>query len=265
MSEIPKYHPHLLFEAASKAWPKSVVVAGEVAPEVNPKVCVVLCPLYTPGPLEESNLLASPFGISDSRVVNKIHAYSNVLEALQSSIGEWGGKLDLKIAFANKGVLGNHNESEVEQLVYHEEVYRKWFANLNQKLNIDINFFNYNDLGINFPTFIDMDRLPENLSIPTKDGEKYMLESFNQLLVLASVVPTNKDARKVVKNIVGGEGFNFVSAFWVIAGYLAFDWKIHQLIGDGGIYIMAERFDPLFWIYKLTPSLKRVNKILLKA
>ena len=265
MAEILGYHPDYLWRAVSKVWPESAVVPGLKMPDVNAKACFVLCPLYSPGSLEESHLIVPPATITDSRVSRKVEAYEAVVSALHSKLKSLGGGLDLTVVFANKGVLGDHDYTEEWKLGYHKELYQSRFEKLSSDIGLQVKFYDYNELGVEFPVFVGNKPLPEGMVVPDQEVERTMLGYFDQLLKLSFALNVNKDSRKVVKNIIGGENMGFEAAFWVIAGYLAFDWRIHELIGDAGIYIMAERFDPLFWIYKLTPGLKRVNKVLLKA
>ncbi len=265
MAETISYHPDDFWKTISEVWPESVVIPGLKPPDINAKACIVLCPLYSPGSLEESRLIAPPATITDSRVSRKVEAYEAAVSALHSKLKSLGGSLDLMVVFANKGVLGDHDHSEEWKLDYHQGLYQSRFAKLSGDAGVQVNFYDYDELGIEFPVFVGNKPLPEGMVVPNQEVEKTMLGYFDQLLKLSFALSTNKDARKVVKNIMGGENMGFESAFWDIAGYLAFDWKIHELIGEAGIYIMAERFDPLFWIYKLTPSLKRVNKVLLKV
>ena len=55
------------------------------------------------------------------------------------------------------------------------------------------------------------------------------------------------------------------NVFWLIAGYLAFDNKIAEIVGDNGIYITSERLEPLFGIAKFTESLSNLTRIQTKA
>ncbi|EKE05002.1 MAG: hypothetical protein ACD_19C00426G0024 [uncultured bacterium] len=61
------------------------------------------------------------------------------------------------------------------------------------------------------------------------------------------------------------KGINYGSAFWLIAGYLAFDGIIANIINPNGLYIAAERFPGLFGIAKLTESLNKLTRVQLNA
>jgi hypothetical protein len=88
---------------------------------------------------------------------------------------------------------------------------------------------------------------------------------FNKYLDLPVTVIDNKKSRKVIDRVMTMNGINFSSAFWLIGGYLAFDHKMQNLIGRNGIYLASERFDPLFYISKLTPSLDELTRIQIRA
>lgn len=55
------------------------------------------------------------------------------------------------------------------------------------------------------------------------------------------------------------------TTFWMVAGYLAFDYQIPEILGQGGLYISAERFGPIFKIARLTPALNEMARIEVKA
>ena len=92
-----------------------------------------------------------------------------------------------------------------------------------------------------------------------------MINILNSYLKLPHTIVDNKKNRKIIERILNMEGLGFNGAFWLIAGYLAFDYKISPLVGENGILLAAERFEPLFGIAKMTPSLSELTRINIKA
>ena len=53
--------------------------------------------------------------------------------------------------------------------------------------------------------------------------------------------------------------------FWLTTGYLAFDYRIPEIVGENGVYLATERFEPLFGISTFTSGLKEMPRVSLKA
>lgn len=253
------------WDAVKKAWPDSVVVEGQRGVSLSPKICVVLCPLYAKGSKwENSRLIGLSESIDDSRVARKLEPYIATVQALHEAAQFYGEWIEPTFVFTNKGVHVDPETQDVELLLsHHQQLYEKKLRERFSPLGLDFQLLNYDDIGVNFPMCVDLDSWPVGLVNPQTSMETAMLNSFQSILNLVHTIPINKDARKVVKNIMEGDNISFISAFWIIASYLVFDEKIYDIVGAGGIYVMVEKMNPLFWIYKLTPSLKEVNKIML--
>lgn len=250
------------WSAIENAWPDVRVVNKKEI--INPMIdaCVVYCPLYAPGFMSESELISYPDTIQDSRVAGKTLAYSASLKGISEYAKRMGGELNLKAVFANKGVIMDQKYSGLnkQKLAYHSELYKKYTKELCESLGINYDYFDYNDLGVEFPTFVGGKSLPKNIAIDFNEKtEPQLISAFNQNLNLSEEIVNNNKNRKVVKNIIrlmGVEG-----AYWLIAGYLVFDWKIASLVGGEGIYLVAERANSLFGISKLTKSLNAITRV----
>lgn len=226
------------------------------------KALFTLCPLYEIGQLQDAGLVKFPGAIESSRVAGKWKGIQNVLERLSQYAITKGGSLDLSVVFANKGVLLNvqPRAEDEETLKYHELLYKNEVAIFCQKCGIDFTFLNYDDCNIVFPRFVD-----PNSPIPATGNS--MIDSLNQYMeslgLPNAITSKNKKTRRLLKDI--SESFGEKAAFWLVAGYLAFDHKIPEMIGENGIYISTERFDPLFRIAGLTKALEVLTRIEVKA
>ena len=264
-------YSEMFWSQIKNAWPEtSVVNPKDINFSSQTEVCVVLCPLYLPGKLEESKLMPYPAIINGSRVANKMNAYLSVINLMNNCISEFGGKMNLNVVFANKGVLfsGKPGKDQLGYLKHHKDIYAQFFNDFGKMSGININFFDYDDFGVQFPIFVD-----PKASIPVEiadiewsgPSESKMIFQLNKCLNLPIAIEDTKKSRHAVKRVLDMEGTTYESAFWIIAGYLAFDYKIADIIGQNGIYIAAERFEPLFGIARLTKSLRELTKVQLKA
>lgn len=267
------FDKEVFLETVGSAWPESVVVdrGHELLPD-KLNVCVIFCPLYSPGPLSESKLIRPPMKIIDSRVSQKAEAYASVLKVASDYLGPFGGSLSVKAVFANRGVLfgGEPTGEEKQYLNYHGELYKSMMQEFSQMTGSELEFYDYDDLGVKFERLIDPNKpIPED----AKNGVKEEIREESKVIVylnnylgpnLPFEIIDNKKTRKVIKSIMS-IGIDIDQAFWLIAGYMAFDHKIPQLVGKNGIYLVSERFGPLFRISKFTPELDNVTRIQLKA
>lgn len=242
----------------------------EIEPYSKVAACVVVCPLYDKGDLMHSKLLKFPAQLKDSRVSVKVEAYLTVIQALNESLKSVGTKLDLNVVFANKGVLlsGEAGSGEQEALDYHFGLYKKKFSDFSDDQGFEISFSDYNNWGVNFPVFIntsqkapDSGPFPEGIVKP----ESKMIWQLNKYFPQRSPILDIKKNRHTVGRIMQMNGLTYGGAFWLIAGYLAFDANIAKIVGDNGIYIVAERLEPLFGIAKFTKSLDELARIQIKA
>jgi hypothetical protein len=238
------------------------------SPKIN--VCMVFCPLYAHGELSDSKIIFPPDEILDSRVAGKFEAYMPVINSMQKYLKDFGGGIDLTAVFANKGVIlsDEPQDKHKEALDYHAELYKNAMNELSKTLEIPVNFYDYESLGVNFPQFYNPQKavMPENIYIePEMRPESQMINALNQYFGDHSPIEDNKTNRKVVKSILQFKGTSFEAAFWLIAGYLAFDPKIPDLIGENGVYLVSERADSLFWISKLTSTLDKLTRVQVKV
>lgn len=245
----------------------------------NIQVLFTFCPLYQQGALQNSELLASPSGITESRVAGKWDALQKVVSTMQTAIGNTG-VLEVTVVFANRGVLLNHmpTEADEEALTYHEELYRQAVTQFFSGKGVAAKFLTYNstETRVHFPKFVNPNDDIPNLSrfedtarrnILDADDPNTMIELLNHYMKgfgLESAIPVvNKKVRQTLKDLI--KAFGSKTAFWLVAGYLAFDGKISELVGENGVYMATERFAPLFKIARLTPSLYNMTRVEIPA
>ena len=267
--EKQKIHSEVFWSQVEKSWPDTYVAdKREIVLGEKIEVCVVLCPLYSPGKLDESTLMLPPASIKDSRVANKVNAYMTTIYAMNGYLSGLGGQMHLNMVFANKGVLfaGKHGPVQEKALLHHKAVYTEAWNRFGRLNKIGIEFSDYDDWGVKFPVFVD-----PKATVPTDLQEvlgiKYLPESkmIAQLNTYfgKNIIDNKKNRHTVERTLSMGVDYN--AAFWLIAGYLAFDDNIANIVGPTGIYIAAERFEPLFGIAKFTESLKGLTRVQLKA
>lgn len=272
--QIDGYNQQTLLNRAKEAWPNTVVVdRGNNLTPHDLNVCVALCPLYAPGSLNESKLISPPMQIGDSRVAQKMDAYLSTFDAINGYLSKVGGSMSLTVVFANKAVLfeGKPDQEEVRNLDHHKGLYKSAMEEFSTRTGVKMDFYDYDDLGVEVSRFVD----PNN-PVPdfAKQGVEEGMGSESKVIAylgnyLEGVIPfeltDNKKTRKVIKNLKKAGRLEDNNVFWLIAGYLAFDHRIPGLVGKNAIYVVSERFDPLFRVSKFTPELDSVTRIELKA
>ena len=228
-----------------------------------------LCPLYQPGKLQNSQLLSIIPGsdpieiIKNSRVGKKWEQTMSVLKTTADFIESQEKNFQVEVVFANKGVLLNHepNEEDCKALADHDSIYRQAIGEELGKMGIEHHYWNYQDFEVQYPDFVNPKQsLPQGgLSICTIN------QYLNDLNIGHPGIVDNRHNRKRLKRLTEMEGISSNAIFVLVTGYLAFDHKIVPHIGEKGIYMVAERFDPLFAISKFTPDLAKLAKIKIKA
>ena len=123
-----------------------------------------------------------------------------------------------------------------------------------------IEFTTASALGVEFPDLVNMNQLDtmfdHNLS-PNDQAWK-MIDMFNS--TLGREIVNNKANRKRISRLIK-MNLSPEQAYWLVGGYLTFDHLIPGLAGENGIYITAERLNPLFSTIKLTPEAAEVPRI----
>ena len=211
--------------------------------------------------------------IEQSRVANKWNALLKVTNMMQDFLAPFGG-IELTAVFANKGVLSGREVTgrDEKALLRHRELYKQTVQRFMVEKGIEGQFFSYDELGVSFPTFVNpLDDMPipkEPLEIRKGDQAKRMIWCLNEYLIqngVSTQIVGNRSNRKVIEKLLEMKGMRFNGVFWLVAGYLVFDHMIPKLIGDDGIYLSTERFEPLFCIARFTPSLKELTIVEIKA
>lgn len=270
-------NPQIFWQEVTKSWEGGVNVVLHGNPHINPqtKALVALCPLYASGGLAESKLLLNPSSIAESRVGNKWKAITQVTAAINDQLQKAGGNLELFVVFANKGVLLGKEPTAAEEqaLVAHDMLYKDVVSNFCKDKGITLKYYNYGELGVHFPTFVDLRKpvhftkeMPGNITKSGSDGVwclNNLLEQYN----IPTVVPDNKDSRHVMTSLFKMQGISYSGIFNLAIGYLAFDHMIPGLLDNDqeGIYLTAERFAPLLGIPALTPDLKKLRRVCINA
>ncbi len=226
------------------------------------------CPLYAPGDLSASTIALHPQSIADSRVGKKWSATTTAVEALTGYLRERQGDLELTVAFADTGVLLSH----VPEIEHHDAVanhiglYQGEIDTFCQERGIKYSFTTFSDLGVNFPRFVNLREKPPTLKPTDYEADSNsVLEALNEYLVKQGIpnhIHNNKTARNRINDLMKANGVE--TTFWLVAGYLAFDYMIPALLGQNGVYMSVERFDPVFRIASLTEGLKGYPRLEVK-
>lgn len=256
-----------IWSVIEKSWPETSVVnkQDELGKEI--RAAVVLCPLYAPGDLTSAGLIKPPLKIDDSRVAGKVRAYRQSLTAMADFAQTTGRKLQLSVVLADRGVLfsGEPTKSDKRALDYHYQLYCQVWGDFSKRQGVGVTTSKYSEKNVCFPDFLDLRAsLPVSKRSEGVSRESEVISYLNQYF--GTTILETKKNRHVVERILGIRGINSTTeAFWLIAGYLAFDPQIPKLVGPEGIYVVAERLEPLFGISRFTEALNQLTRVQLKA
>lgn len=258
-----------LSSVVKKTWPESATVNFDVLEGAVINTLITFCPLYKPGALKESQLTMPPVSIEESRVANKWAAVKKVLAAIQGYLTSVAGELNLHAVFANKAVLlaQEPTDGDYQVLGEHSAVYKSVLNQFCYEQGINCSYNTYTDLAVPGSDFVN-----PIAKVPGATNGliwRQLIGYFNTFLEsegIPSRVVDNKKNRRLVEKLhsLGGKTTS-EEVYWLVTGYLAFDHIIPKLVGANGLYIATERFEPLFGISNMTPSLKAMPRIHLKA
>ncbi len=289
--QLKQTENHGFWTAVETSWDKGISVVGkenDVKSDVH--ILCTFCPLYALGSLEDSRLLDNA-SIDTSRVASKWNALRAVLKGLNSHARSAGGSIEVTAVFANRGVLlGTDAQArDFDTLEIHGFVYEQALKTFSVDTGIECRFATFDDLDVPLPKFVNThaaipDRFTANSNCEglKKQKEALLIEALNnyaQIIGLADRVSivNNKHNRKRVTKIMNmwrgpsGELETGATelAFWLLAGYITFDHLIPDILHSSpdktGIYLVTERFDPLFAIAEFTASLKPIPRVNIKA
>jgi len=260
----------------ANSWEDGITIKNSLMIDLNQPVDILftLCPLYSKGDLQSSTIMTQDISIETSRVSGKWLGLQKVIATLKKFLMENGSGIgNIKVVLANKGVLLNAipSNEHLEVLKLHADIYYQALSNYfaEQDLTFEFLGFDSSEINVTFPYFINPNsRLPEVSATidESKTSQFNIIEIMNAYFLLLDknvIVINNNDNRIIIKDLVKVFGIN--TTFWLVAGYLAFDYKIKALIGNNGIYLSTERFDGIFKIAKLTTSLARLPRIEIKC
>jgi hypothetical protein len=260
---------HELINVVQAAWPETTAENLDKTASKDIRLLFTLCPLYLPGSLSESGLMMSSASIECSRVARKWKALTEVITGLDNYFKAIEGSLSLSAVFASKGVLlaAQPNIDHEVAIMNHNDIYQEALDKFCQGKKIALDFTNYHQLGVKFPDFVNPNsRIP--VYTGTGDSKNMLVNAINAHLQ-AEQIPSqlfdNKANRRLVDKIAGIEGVGSSGAFWLITGYMAFDYMIPTLASENGLYLATERFEPLFGISHFTEGLKVMPKLKIKA
>lgn len=233
----------------------------------NMKALVVFCPLYAHGSLETSELLGEGASIESSRVGGKWQVIKHLLNTMASGLHDLGGNMELIAILANKGVLLKHQPTQKDEkaLDYHNLAYQKAVEDLTKQIGITCQYTNYDELGVNYPRFINPQASIPGIADDILDTDiidvHQLVQALNIILFnsIKQPIADNKDTRRALSYLVNS--FGLKSAFWLASSYPPFDQMIPQIIGQNGVYLSAERFGGLFKITNLTPGVKKMTRL----
>lgn len=260
-----------LWDAVKGSHSPMRVLNQEQAGNENLSALVTFCPLYQPGDLATSQLMAAPAKIGESRVAGKWQALQSVLGAMASYQHKTGKELSVTAVFANRGVLlgTEPTAADVERLAHHGEVYQKAISAFCADSGVACDFTDYEELDVPISQFVNPgEAIPDSDSATSFQigSPGYVLDALNSYakkLNLPTQLTQNRDTRRKIGDLT--KSFGPETAFWLTAGYLAFDYKIPELVGEGGVYLGTERFAPIFRIATLTPGLRSMARVEISA
>lgn len=238
---------------------------------LNLSALITFCPFYEPGDLATSQLSPAPAEIGESRVANKWKALQSVLGAAAKYQHETGNEFCLTAVFANKGVLlgAEPTDEDSIRLAHHGEVYQQAIGDFCTNLDIPLTFTDYTECSVSFPDFVNpsdeipVEGLETDFDMNTPGFVVDALNTFSANCDLPTKLTQNRGTRRKIEYLT--EAFGPETTFWLTAGYLAFDYKIPEMVGKGGVYLATERFAPIFRISNLTPSLKQLARVNISA
>ncbi len=234
---------------------------------------VVLCPLYETGSLEGSRLIYDLSSIERSRVKNKLPAYKAVLGSLADYFNSIGIDLKVKFAFADKGILLSHDPGEKEHaaLYAHSSFYRTEVERFANSKKVGYEYLTFSDLDLKFPRFSDTRLgIPEDIAIKLEINRASSLDEHTAIACINeylksiqahTVIESGKLEIGTVRQLTSIKDFPHEMLFGFIANYIALQEKIPDHVGEDGIFIQAERFNPLLKVPNLVEGLKALTRI----
>lgn len=266
MGEIKEFNSKGLETAIRKAWWESSGVNLDQLQHPLVNALITLCPLYQPGSLSSSKILHPPTSIEQSRVANKWPALKTVLGAMSDYLTTADGQLSLVAVFAGRGVLLSQTPTEGDSVALeaHVDIYKQAVSEFCNQNQIDLTFTTQDELGVRFPQFVN----PRG-RIPDDCPDANLIDLMNKYLQAEgnkTEVVNNRKNRVLLEKLhdLGGKTSR-ENVFWLVTGYLAFDHLIPNLVGSNGVYLATERFEPLFGISNMTPKLKELPRVHIKA
>lgn len=224
---------------------------------------MALCPLYAQGTIRDSELLTNPKSIEESRVGGKWTIYSEIVTRMHESLSALDKKLELIVVFADTGILLGHEPTskDTEAAETHKQLYMKEVSELLEPKGIVYSYTTHSELGVVVPKFFNTrGKIPFQGSISQEDMVNEVNSYLDGIGSKGKIKQTN-DNRRVVFNFMNMNSLGHDMAFWLIVGYMGFDYKIPELVGSDGVYLQAERFNQLLQLAKLTEELKSMARI----
>lgn len=227
------------------------------------KVLMALCPLYAQGTLRDSRLLQNPKSIEESRVGGKWTVYSEIISRMSESLLALGVDLELKIVFADTGILLGHEptKDDTNAVNSHNYLYMEEVSKLLNPKGIPYTYTSHSELGVTVPRFFNTQEKTPIRGTITQEGMIEKVNSYLKSIGSEGKIKQTNDSRRVVFNFMNMNSLGLDMAFWLMAGYVGFDYKIPQIAGNDGIYMQSERFGQLLQLAKLTEELKSMARI----
>lgn len=237
---------------------------------VSPRMVVILCPLYAPGTLADSTLIPNPGSISESRVGGKWTVYKQVMAAADDYLKLAGERLKVHAVFADRGILLAHAPGTADHSAAdrHSEVYRAAFEGFCSPRGIQYTYSTFTDIGVALPRFftVGSERIPgvdlEDPSLEQRQGT--MIDLVNEYLRRIGEptwIVNNNDNRKRMKDLLNMAVATPSMVFDLVAGYVAFDYRLPGIAGKTGMYLQAERMGQLLTIANFTDESRSMPRI----
>lgn len=229
------------------------------------ELLAVLCPLYAPGTLEESELLKPPLSLGDSRVGSKFKIYVETAKIIKDFTITAGMNLSFKFLFANTGVLLSRKPTEEDdaRLDAHMEFYKseaeRNLADAGIKFTMD-SFSDLRGLPIaKIPKYIITSRSKNEMPRP-----KHLIKEISREMESLGINPSfasKASTNSIVGEMLSMKGASVETVKGLVETYIASELSFIPILNGNGIFINAERFQPLLRMPDMLSELKQLKRV----
>lgn len=224
-------------------------------------VFTIVCPLFKPGLLSESELIENAKSLEESRIFSKFKELKKTLKILQNECKKRDIELILNIVFADKAVPLEKDSDIRNSLNRNLEIWSFEAQNLSEEIGCKCNtIISASDIISCVPDIINIKSfsgIDNDKDIVIKI-EKILEEWFTLKVIDSSETFLNREKMKVIKRMRLFFGLELTTV--LLLNYISLDWKIPKLFNIDMI-ISIERFGLLHTISKLTDAMRDIPKL----